>query len=70
MILSRRHEYGEEHPSGPSTKLVRQGGRTRRAVDVKTCWMLFLFQDAMHYEQLTAGVVQHDLLVDSLIYKV
>lgn len=28
------------------------------------------FQDVMHYEQLTAGVIQHDLLVDNLIYKV
>ncbi|KAF1380656.1 hypothetical protein PFLUV_G00166150 [Perca fluviatilis] len=25
--------------------------------------------DVMHYEQLTAGVIQHDLLVDNLIYK-
>ncbi|MEQ2174171.1 hypothetical protein GOODEAATRI_005042 [Goodea atripinnis] len=24
----------------------------------------------MHYEQLRAGVIQHDLLVDNLIYKV
>lgn len=24
----------------------------------------------MYYEQLTAGVIQHDLLVDNLIYKV
>lgn len=24
----------------------------------------------MYYEQLKAGVIQHDLLVDSLIYKV
>lgn len=24
----------------------------------------------MHYEQLKAGVIQHDLLVDNLIYKV
>lgn len=29
-----------------------------------------LFQDVMHYEQLKAGVIQHDLLVDNLIYKV
>lgn len=28
------------------------------------------FQDVMHYEQLTAGVIQHDLLVDNLVYKV
>lgn len=28
------------------------------------------FQDVMYYEQLTAGVIQHDLLVDNLIYKV
>lgn len=27
-------------------------------------------QDIMHYEQLKAGVIQHDLLVDNLIYKV
>ncbi|KAK1889610.1 TBC1 domain family member 19 [Dissostichus eleginoides] len=26
-------------------------------------------QDVMYYEQLTAGVIQHDLLVDNLIYK-
>lgn len=24
----------------------------------------------MHYEQLMAGVIQHDLMVDNLIYKV
>lgn len=29
-----------------------------------------LFQDVMHYEQLKAGVIQHDLLIDNLIYKV
>lgn len=28
------------------------------------------FQDMMHYEQLRAGVIQHNLLVDNLIYKV
>lgn len=28
------------------------------------------FQDVMHYEQLKAGVIQHELLVDNLIYKV
>lgn len=28
------------------------------------------FQDIMHYEQLMAGVIQHDLMVDNLIYKV
>lgn len=27
-------------------------------------------QDVMYYEQLKAGVLQHDLLVDNLIYKV
>ena len=27
-------------------------------------------QDMMHYEQLKAGVIQHDMLVDNLIYKV
>lgn len=27
-------------------------------------------QDVMHYEQLKAGVIQHYLLVDNLIYKV
>ncbi|CAL8238485.1 unnamed protein product, partial [Merluccius merluccius] len=26
-------------------------------------------QDVMHYEQLKAGVIQHDMLVDNLIYK-
>lgn len=30
----------------------------------------FLLQDILYYEQLKTNVIQHDLLVDSLIYKV
>lgn len=34
------------------------------------CFDALMLQDVMYYEQLKAGVLQHDLLVDSLIYKV
>uniref|UniRef100_A0AAQ4QGV2 TBC1 domain family, member 19 n=1 Tax=Gasterosteus aculeatus aculeatus TaxID=481459 RepID=A0AAQ4QGV2_GASAC len=60
-----------EQDSAAAQQYSRQGCSTGLRADL---WALILNsnnqpQDAMHYEQLTAGVVQHDLLVDSLIYK-
>ncbi|KAL6118532.1 tbc1d19 [Pungitius sinensis] len=60
-----------EQDSAAAQQYSRRGCSTGLRADL---WALILNsnnqpQDAMHYEQLTAGVVQHDLLVDSLIYK-
>ncbi|KAM8899344.1 TBC1 domain family member 19 isoform 2-T2 [Spinachia spinachia] len=60
-----------EQDSAAAQQYSRRGCSTGLRADL---WALILNsnnqpQDAMRYEQLTAGVVQHDLLVDSLIYK-
>uniref|UniRef100_A0AAQ4RDY6 TBC1 domain family, member 19 n=1 Tax=Gasterosteus aculeatus aculeatus TaxID=481459 RepID=A0AAQ4RDY6_GASAC len=65
------HPVVVEQDSAAAQQYSRQGCSTGLRADL---WALILNsnnqpQDAMHYEQLTAGVVQHDLLVDSLIYK-
>lgn len=45
--------------------------KNNRMTFVESHFVIYLtFQDVMHYEQLKAGVIQHDLLVDYLIYKV
>ncbi|XP_036967614.1 TBC1 domain family member 19 [Acanthopagrus latus] len=60
-----------EQDSAAAQQYSRQGCPTGLRADL---WALILNstnqpQDVMHYEQLTAGVIQHDLLVDNLIYK-
>uniref|UniRef100_A0A8D0DBA0 TBC1 domain family, member 19 n=1 Tax=Sander lucioperca TaxID=283035 RepID=A0A8D0DBA0_SANLU len=60
-----------EQDSAAAQQYSRQGCSTGLRADL---WALILNstnqpQDVMHYEQLTAGVIQHDLLVDNLIYK-
>ncbi|KAM3850505.1 TBC1 domain family member 19 [Diretmus argenteus] len=60
-----------EQDSAAAQQYSRQGCPTGLRADV---WALILNstnqpQDVMHYEQLKAGVIQHDLLVDNLIYK-
>uniref|UniRef100_A0A7N8YJR5 TBC1 domain family, member 19 n=1 Tax=Mastacembelus armatus TaxID=205130 RepID=A0A7N8YJR5_9TELE len=61
----------EEQDSAAAQQYSRQGCPTGLRADL---WALILNatnqpQDVMHYEQLKAGVIQHDLLVDNLIYK-
>nr|XP_057922415.1 TBC1 domain family member 19 [Doryrhamphus excisus] len=60
-----------EQDSAAAQQYSRQGCPTGLRADL---WALILNsvnhpQDVLHYEQLKAGVIQHDLLVDSLIYK-
>uniref|UniRef100_A0A8P4KLQ0 TBC1 domain family, member 19 n=1 Tax=Dicentrarchus labrax TaxID=13489 RepID=A0A8P4KLQ0_DICLA len=60
-----------EQDSAAAQQYSRQGCPTGLRADL---WALILNstnqpQDVMHYEQLMAGVIQHDLLVDNLIYK-
>ncbi|XP_067381218.1 TBC1 domain family member 19 isoform X2 [Channa argus] len=60
-----------EQDSAAAQQYSRQGCPTGLRADL---WALILnstnqLQDVMHYEQLTAGVIQHDMLVDNLIYK-
>uniref|UniRef100_A0A3Q3X3U1 Rab-GAP TBC domain-containing protein n=1 Tax=Mola mola TaxID=94237 RepID=A0A3Q3X3U1_MOLML len=60
-----------EQDSAAAQQYSRQGCPTGLRADL---WALILNctnqpQDVMYYEQLTAGVIQHDLLVDNLIYK-
>ncbi|KAM6909057.1 LOW QUALITY PROTEIN: TBC1 domain family member 19 [Xenentodon cancila] len=60
-----------EQDSAAAQQYSRQGCPTGLRADL---WALILNstnqpQDVMHYEQLKAGVIQHDLLVDNLIYK-
>uniref|UniRef100_A0A3B4TNY9 TBC1 domain family, member 19 n=1 Tax=Seriola dumerili TaxID=41447 RepID=A0A3B4TNY9_SERDU len=57
--------------SAAAQQYSRQGCSTGLRADL---WALILNStnqppDVMHYEQLKAGVIQHDLLVDNLIYK-
>uniref|UniRef100_A0A3B3C1W9 TBC1 domain family, member 19 n=1 Tax=Oryzias melastigma TaxID=30732 RepID=A0A3B3C1W9_ORYME len=61
-----------EQDSAAAQQYSRRGCPTGLRSDL---WALILNstnqpQDVMHYEQLKAGVIQHDLLVDYLIYKV
>uniref|UniRef100_A0A3P9IXW8 TBC1 domain family, member 19 n=1 Tax=Oryzias latipes TaxID=8090 RepID=A0A3P9IXW8_ORYLA len=60
-----------EQDSAAAQQYSRRGCPTGLRSDL---WALTLNstnqpQDVMHYEQLKAGVIQHDLLVDYLIYK-
>uniref|UniRef100_A0A672J4E1 TBC1 domain family, member 19 n=1 Tax=Salarias fasciatus TaxID=181472 RepID=A0A672J4E1_SALFA len=60
-----------EQDSAAAQQYSRQGCPTGLRAEL---WGLILNstnqpQDVMHYEQLKAGVIQHDLLVDNLIYK-
>uniref|UniRef100_H2UKV9 Recombination signal binding protein for immunoglobulin kappa J region n=1 Tax=Takifugu rubripes TaxID=31033 RepID=H2UKV9_TAKRU len=60
-----------EQDSAAAQQYSRRGCPTGLRADV---WALILNatnqpQDVMYYEQLKAGVIQHDLLVDKLIYK-
>uniref|UniRef100_A0A7N6C3L0 Rab-GAP TBC domain-containing protein n=1 Tax=Anabas testudineus TaxID=64144 RepID=A0A7N6C3L0_ANATE len=60
-----------EQDSAAAQQYSRQGCPTGLRAEL---WALILNstnqpQDVMHYEQLKAGVIQHDLLVDNLIYK-
>ncbi|KAM6949029.1 TBC1 domain family member 19 [Aplochiton taeniatus] len=60
-----------EQDSAAAQQYSRQGCPTGLRADL---WALILNstnepEDVMHYEQLMAGVIQHDLLVDNLIYK-
>ncbi|KAJ0055456.1 hypothetical protein NL108_003824, partial [Boleophthalmus pectinirostris] len=61
----------EEQDSAAAQQYSRQGCPTGLRADL---WALILNstnqpQDVMYYEQLKAGVIHHDLLVDNLIYK-
>ncbi|KAG5260751.1 hypothetical protein AALO_G00296060 [Alosa alosa] len=60
-----------EQDSAAAHQYSRQGCPTGLRAEL---WALILNstnepEDIMHYEQLKAGVIQHDLLVDNLIYK-
>uniref|UniRef100_A0A4W5NVC0 TBC1 domain family, member 19 n=1 Tax=Hucho hucho TaxID=62062 RepID=A0A4W5NVC0_9TELE len=60
-----------EQDSAAAQQYSRQGCPTGLRADL---WALVLNstnepEDVMHYEQLKAGVIHHDLLVDNLIYK-
>ncbi|NXX52702.1 TBC19 protein, partial [Scopus umbretta] len=61
-----------EQDSAAAQQYVRQGCPTALRADL---WALILNissqpEDILYYEQLKSNVIQHDLLVDSLIYKV
>uniref|UniRef100_A0A3Q1GZH5 Rab-GAP TBC domain-containing protein n=1 Tax=Anabas testudineus TaxID=64144 RepID=A0A3Q1GZH5_ANATE len=65
------HPVVTEQDSAAAQQYSRQGCPTGLRAEL---WALILNstnqpQDVMHYEQLKAGVIQHDLLVDNLIYK-
>uniref|UniRef100_A0A3Q3IHR1 Rab-GAP TBC domain-containing protein n=1 Tax=Monopterus albus TaxID=43700 RepID=A0A3Q3IHR1_MONAL len=65
------HPVIVEQDSAAAQQYSRQGCPTGLRADL---WALILNstnqpQDVMHYEQLKAGVIHHDLLVDNLIYK-
>uniref|UniRef100_A0A669CXT3 TBC1 domain family, member 19 n=1 Tax=Oreochromis niloticus TaxID=8128 RepID=A0A669CXT3_ORENI len=65
------HPVVMEEDSAAAQQYSRQGCPTGLRADL---WALILNatnqpQDVMHYEQLKAGVIQHNLLVDNLIYK-
>ncbi|XP_059933064.1 TBC1 domain family member 19 [Gadus macrocephalus] len=60
-----------DQDSAAAQQYSRQGCPMGLRADL---WALILnatnqAQDMMHYEQLKAGVIQHDMLVDNLIYK-
>ncbi|PWA28798.1 hypothetical protein CCH79_00012920 [Gambusia affinis] len=60
-----------EQDSAAAQQYSRRGCPTGLRADL---WALILnstnqLQDMMHYEQLRAGVIQHNLLVDNLVYK-
>ncbi|KFP92540.1 TBC1 domain family member 19, partial [Apaloderma vittatum] len=60
-----------EQDSAAAQQYVRQGCPTALRADL---WALILNisnqpEDILYYEQLKSNVIQHDLLVDSLIYK-
>ncbi|XP_036407439.1 TBC1 domain family member 19 [Megalops cyprinoides] len=60
-----------ERDSAAAQQYSRQGCPTGLRADL---WALILNctnepEDIMHYEQLKSGVINHDLLVDNLIYK-
>uniref|UniRef100_A0A4W6CT71 TBC1 domain family, member 19 n=1 Tax=Lates calcarifer TaxID=8187 RepID=A0A4W6CT71_LATCA len=60
-----------DQDSAAAQQYSRQGCPTGLRAEL---WALILNStnqppDVMHYEQLKAGVIQHDLLVDNLIYK-
>uniref|UniRef100_UPI00398E8548 TBC1 domain family member 19 isoform X2 n=2 Tax=Pristiophorus japonicus TaxID=55135 RepID=UPI00398E8548 len=60
-----------EQDSAAAQQYIRQGCPTGLRADM---WALILninnqLQDSLYYEQLKSNVIQHDLLVDSLIYK-
>ncbi|XP_072352632.1 TBC1 domain family member 19 isoform X2 [Scyliorhinus torazame] len=61
-----------EHNSAAAQQYIRQGCPTGLRADM---WALILnidnqLEDSLYYEQLKSNVIQHDLLVDNLIYKV
>ncbi|XP_067845169.1 TBC1 domain family member 19 isoform X2 [Heptranchias perlo] len=61
-----------EQDSAAAQQYIRQGCPTGLRADM---WALILnidnqLEDSLYYEQLKSNVIQHDLLVDSLIYKV
>uniref|UniRef100_A0A8C5GJU3 Rab-GAP TBC domain-containing protein n=1 Tax=Gouania willdenowi TaxID=441366 RepID=A0A8C5GJU3_GOUWI len=65
------HPVVLEQNSAASQQYIRQGCPTELRAEL---WALTLNatnqpQDVMYYEQLKAGVIQHDLLVDNLVYK-
>ncbi|XP_034019981.1 TBC1 domain family member 19 isoform X2 [Thalassophryne amazonica] len=65
------HPVVLEQDSAAAQQYSRQGCPTGLRADL---WTLILNstnqpQDVMRYEQLKAGVIKHDLLVDNLIYK-
>lgn len=43
---------------------------TKFSCNVEVQVLIFFLQDILYYEQLKTNVLQHDLLVDSLLYKV
>uniref|UniRef100_A0A5F8HIA3 TBC1 domain family member 19 n=1 Tax=Monodelphis domestica TaxID=13616 RepID=A0A5F8HIA3_MONDO len=61
-----------EQDSAAAQQYIRQGSPTALRAEL---WALILNvsnqpEDLLYYEQLKSNVIQHDLLVDSLIYKV
>ncbi|XP_027894462.1 TBC1 domain family member 19 isoform X2 [Xiphophorus couchianus] len=76
-LTNKWNEMGTDEPvvvgqdSAAAQQYSRRGCPTGLRADL---WALILnstnqLQDMMHYEQLRAGVIQHNLLVDNLIYK-
>ncbi|XP_059844986.1 TBC1 domain family member 19 isoform X1 [Hypanus sabinus] len=60
-----------EQDSAAAQQYVRQGCPTALRADM---WALILnvnnqLEDSLYYEQLKSNVIQHDLLIDNLIYK-